>query len=491
MQSRREFILEGAAAWAALLSGRAFAAKPGAMDGPGRRLRVGVLSDIHISEFGRPDAEERPDHNAKTFIKALRWFDERKVDAVIISGDLTNHAFKDQFLAVGKAWRTVFPDGKGSDGRTVEKFFICGNHDWEGWKYGKKGEKRYPNRKELAKHIFPTHENEFWGEAFDEPYEPIPCREIKGYWFLGAHWPYHSGDKVAEAIGACAAKAGTKPFFYLQHPHVTGSVFGGSAAKSGGAAAALEKCPNAIAITGHSHYSITDERSIWQGAYTALNAGSLRYVSTPSGRENSGPKRNSGFKAMPHLKPNDCRQGMLMDVYDDRIVFARREFVSGGEPLGPDWVVPLAGTKRPYEYSPRAAASKAPEFPEGAKVKVSNPAPGKTRDGKDVEQVTIEFPQTLPSAAGRDRVFDYRVELKVAYGRAMVWETNAVRRFMADGFCQPEDRMPKTMRCVMNATEIPRETNLLFEVRAANCFGVMSKPLVSDVIRFKGVVVKW
>ena len=174
MQSRREFILEGAAAWAALLSGRAFAAKPGTMDGPGRRLRVGVLSDIHISEFGRPDAEEMPDHNAKTFIKALRWFDERKVDAVIISGDLTNHAFKDQFLAVGKAWRTVFPDGKGSDGRTVEKFFICGNHDWEGWKYGKKGEKRYPNRKELAKHIFPTHENEFWGEAFDEPYEPIP-----------------------------------------------------------------------------------------------------------------------------------------------------------------------------------------------------------------------------------------------------------------------------------------------------------------------------
>ena len=51
--------------------------------------------------------------------------------------------------------------------------------------------------------------------------------------------------------------------------------------------------------------------------------------------------------------------------------------------------------------------------------------------------------------------------------------------------------MPETMKCVMNATEIPREANLSFEVKALNCFGVASDPISSGTVRFKGVVVKW
>ena len=70
-------------------------------------------------------------------------------------------------------------------------------------------------------------------------------------------------------------------------------------------------------------------------------------------------------------------------------------------------------------------------------------------------------------------------------------ETYLVRRFMADGFCRPESLVPKTMRCVLNATEIPKEVSLSFEVRAANSFGVLSEPIFSGPVRFKGVVIKW
>ena len=62
---------------------------------------------------------------------------------------------------------------------------------------------------------------------------------------------------------------------------------------------------------------------------------------------------------------------------------------------------------------------------------------------------------------------------------------------MADGFCKPESQVPETMTCVMNATEIPRETDLSFEVKALNCFGVASEPIGSGSVRFKGVVVRW
>ena len=490
MTSRRGFILEGAAAWAALLSGHAFAVVPGALDGGGLRLRVGVLSDIHISRFDPDAADEIGAPNAKTFIRALRWFDEKKVDAVIISGDLTNHAFEEEFMAVGDAWRMVFPGDRAKDGRKVAKFFICGNHDWEGWKYSKFGVKRHPDEAELRKHIFTYNCAAFWSKAFDEPYVKYPHIEVKGYQFVGAHWPYHKQQGVKKAIAACAKRADGKPFFYLQHPHVAGTVFSDSGASDAASesATALNRHPNAVAVTGHSHRSLTDERSIWQGTYTALNAACLRYISPPSGRENSGPKRNSGYKAMPNYKVFDCRQGMLMDVYDDRIVFARRDFISG-LPLGPDWVVPLSA-ERPMAYKTRAAASKAPVFPDGAKVSVGTPAPGKTRDGASVEQVTLEFPQAEGSGSGHDRVYDYRVEMKISCSDLRD-ETYLVRRFMADGFCRPESLVPKTMRCVLNVTEIPKEMNLSFEVRAANSFGVLSAPIVSGPVKFKGVVIKW
>ena len=47
-----------------------------------RRLRVGILSDIHV---------EGP-RKAALFEKSLRYFDAEKVDAVLIAGDLTVHS---------------------------------------------------------------------------------------------------------------------------------------------------------------------------------------------------------------------------------------------------------------------------------------------------------------------------------------------------------------------------------------------------------------
>lgn len=41
-------------------------------------LRVGILSDIHVTS----------DADASFFEKALRYFDARKVDAVLVTGDL-------------------------------------------------------------------------------------------------------------------------------------------------------------------------------------------------------------------------------------------------------------------------------------------------------------------------------------------------------------------------------------------------------------------
>ena len=90
-------------------------------------------------------------------------------------------AFEEEFMAVGDAWRRVFPGGKGAGGRKVQKLFICGNHDWEGWKYGKYGVKKGPDAAELKRRIFTYNREDFWRKAFDEDFTEYPAIEVNGY----------------------------------------------------------------------------------------------------------------------------------------------------------------------------------------------------------------------------------------------------------------------------------------------------------------------
>ena len=47
----------------------------------------------------------------------------------------------------------------------------------------------------------------------------------------------------------------------------------------------MSKYPNAVIFSGHSHYSILDERSIWQGDYTVLSTQSLSYTELEAGKD--------------------------------------------------------------------------------------------------------------------------------------------------------------------------------------------------------------
>ena len=41
--------------------------------------------------------------------------------------------YVEELEAVAEAWYRVFPNDRAPDGRTVEKVFVYGNHDWQGW----------------------------------------------------------------------------------------------------------------------------------------------------------------------------------------------------------------------------------------------------------------------------------------------------------------------------------------------------------------------
>ena len=498
--SRRRFIGSAAAFGA-------FAGSPllrlSAAYAPGRRpnMTFGVVSDIHVRIA--PDGNGmRTSHDCSAFVRALEWFREQKVDAVMVAGDLADTGLVKELEAVAAAWRKVFPDDKMPDGRRVERIFITGNHDWDAYTYdgGVFVKKLYPDEAERKRNLICTDLKGCWERIMQEPYVPIYRKDVKGYSFVGAHWQDESCHPKCETAFRHvpkwfaengAALDSSKPFFYCQHAHLQNTVYGSWAwgHDSGETTAALMKFPNAVAFSGHSHYILTDERSIWQGGFTSLGTASLRACTTPTdefpdtGYENAWGGQDA-FKTMPPL-PETNQQGMLVRVFDDCIAFSRRDF-SIGKMLGGDWVVPVPGVgarrEEPFSFAVRREKQNAPAFAPGTKLSVKKTSAA-SRGGRakvngvktmvpnePVDAVSLTFPQA--GAVHDMRPFFYEATFEHDGGAV-------VRRVLAQRICLPEDEYwssePETM--TVRFDQLP-PLPFKVEVRAVSALGAKSSPIV-------------
>lgn len=474
-QTRRSFIGHGAAAFmvAAGMGHRAF----GTM-GP-ERLRFGVLSDIHIT---------RGKDTCDFFEKALKYFREQKVDAVLIAGDMADSGLARQLRLVGDTWRRVFPGNKRPDGGHVEKVFVTGNHDVDGWRYGPAKQMGITKEKN-ADEILALHMAESWKHIFDEDYAPMYVKTVKGYKFVGVHYDTHGGYHKKGAIAAFLSRhrdelAGAKPFFYTQHFHPKGTcsapwTWGQDAGYS---TAALSAFPNAVAFTGHSHTPLTDDRTLWRGAFTSVGTASLRYLIPFGGRENSCVfgEKDLGTQQMERLNGHDAQHGQLVTVYDDRMILERRDFAND-LPAGPDWVVPLPA--HASSFVERAKDVPVPEFADDAKVTISR-RKGTNRAKKETEQLVVSFPNVKGLANGA-RAFDFQVTVEAEdVDRSKIWMT---KRVYSPHYYWAAEKDDETVTCVFACAELPapnkvsveRGRRFRFAVSPANCFGAHGKPVRS------------
>ena len=489
--NRREFVksLATFTAWGAFGGSRFAAASQFVLAGA-PRLKFGVISDIHITHFGAAEDIARKG-NALTFVRTLEWFRSQDVDAVAIAGDMADRGLGENLMAVSQAWYSVFPDDKYPDGRPIEKVFVTGNHDSLGAPRG------YADDAELSKQIIQADIVGWWDKAFHEPYTPIYAKKIKGYTFIGAHWDgCNVGNRCHGAdfglVKDFMEKNGrgidpVLPFFYVQHAHPKDTCYGSWAwgRDNGAVTKTLSAYPNAIAFSGHSHYSLTDERSIWQGAFTSVGTSSLSYSCAPFeshppfGYENAGANGKdsraiNANKLMAAINGDDCRQGMLWSVYDGFIVVKRREFLSGLD-LGPDWVMPLpAAEARPFAFAEHAKKLRAPEFEKGAALKVSE-TKAKTRGMKGVPSVEknafkVVAPPVVPD--DKARLFELEFTAKAADGKS------AMKTVLADGF-NHSLKHPKAKSqqfCVFAKDELG-EGEIAFSVTPINSLGTKGKTI--------------
>ena len=466
--TRKNFLI-GSMAVAAAGARRMFAAPAGTVCGT-PRLKLAVLSDIHV----------RNESSQKVFVKALEWYRAQGVDAVLVAGDMADQGLVSQLQLVADAWFKVFPDNKTPEGRPVVQLLEYGNHDVANWM-----EKNYPDPEERARSLIKFDPKGCWERAFHEEYTPVFSKTVKGITFVGAHWPGIGG------LGGWLAANGGRldpslPFFYFQHSHPKDTCYGAWAwgHDDGASTKALSPYANAIAFSGHSHYTLTDERSVWQGAFTSIGTSSLSYTSLDYNfRENAAGngygRQEKRQRQMSRLSTGDGKQGMLLTICDDHIRIERREF-TWGESLGDDWILPIGkAAEKPYAYAKRIPARVAPEFPADAAVKVALLPPKAEKDKpapKEPTQVEVSFPSA--ETRGKCRVFEYEVQAVVVEDDVEM--VAATRRALAPDFHLPASRAGKAGSCVFALAELPRGVHLRFDVVPVECFGKKGRAIRSD-----------
>ena len=462
--NRRDFLLSSGAAFliAGCRPGEAF----GAPD-----LKFGVVSDIHVTT----------PKSCRMFERALRQFKRAGVDAVVVPGDLTDWGIKTSLGYVKKTWETVF------DGTDVVPLFCTGNHDFDGWHYADMAVEMHANGysedDRLNDKGKPEQLAKGWEEVFGTKFEWVRCRTVKGYDFVSAEYEPKGSTRLAAWMKDNAARFnGEKPFFFFQHLQIKGTTAdSGGWADNGTTKPILDVFPNCVAFTGHAHRPFIDERQIWQGEFTAIGCPSLSYACYPSSvqHENGrGDRAGKSTQAMPIIPSRrDLRggQGYVVNVWTDKIVVERND-IEEGEVGAPAWVVPLPVAKdRPYAAGRRDALEPVPQFPDGAALDVET-RNTENRAGNWVIVMNCEFPSAVMPDG--HRVFDYEIRAVPKDGSEPL-----VKYFYSPAYAKMAKFEPKRQRFWFDVAELPQGKEYVVEVRARNCFGKASTPLVSGIWR--------
>ena len=421
--TRREFVKDSLTALGFLaLPGTPLFAAPGGWK-PKKKpnLVLGILSDTHL--MVEWDGVSLYRSMTLDYIRnAFRLFKARGIDAFLHLGDASHRGGVREWEFHTEVFDSVF--GRRN---APPKIFVVGNHEL----YGDDGHHIrgvYPDPKVWKERAICADIARHYQAVWGEPYSEFFHREVKGYHFFCRHWvddhveqkALHEdafADYILSKAGDCSLR-GTKPFFILSHRRHHGNF-----------CKALREFPNAIGFVGHWHHSNADWKSIYYewgtsgGYFPNVALGSCRY----DGGCGIAPPGDIILPEDPvSFRSTDLpsRQAMIVNVYDDMVVFERHEVAQGGK-LGADWVLPLGGLKprpAPHPFS-RAELKKVigtPQFGKKAKlsvVRTSTVLPDPSDPEKRPPKPDSNAPKTacvrvkIPMADGNPncRVFAYNV----------------------------------------------------------------------------------
>ena len=468
--SRREF-LKGTGAFAgfaALAGCPVFAAPAGGKPPKKPNLVFGILTDTHY----------RVEWNGVTLWRgmsldyvrnAFKLFKARNIDAFLHLGDAAHRAADREI----EFHRELFEEVFGKSGSPA-KLLVPGNHEW--FDCRDMHQKIWAN--DWQNHSLMCNFPRLWGRAWGVKFEEMWHKEINGYHFFGRDWNVDEmkfADFILSQSDACSLK-GKKPFFILSHRR-----------HHFGFCHALREYPNAVAFFGHWHQSNADWKSIYfdkfGGFFPSIECGACRFDGGNSLDANEsvlkeqwgkGGEEDGNKEQDWHSNKVQSRQAMVVNIYDDFVVFERHEVGLGGK-LGPDWVLPLKWRektdangepfKHPFSRDMLTRRIGAPEFAAKAVFEVKENAVSK--------RLCMKIP--LADGNEKSRVFAYDVVVigddpKNKLFKSVYFEGCNL------GIGHEPDHGVTTLE--IPKSELPEGKKLTIAVRPISSLGTKGKPLV-------------
>jgi len=334
-------------------------------------LRVGIVSDTQ----SYPGIDT--DYGQKNLQSALTFLKDKNIDALIYAGDISDNGNEVVYQEYHQIMERVF--GKNQP----ETITIMGNHDY--WK----------------KDTEPLQAQRTFCEGMRIP-SINTHKVVKGYDFIGLSpeagecngvYGNASGEFLHKAMFEAEQRDPNKPVFITTHQHALNTVYGSDGWGHSFITENLADYENAVHFSGHSHYALEDERSIYQKDFTAIGTSSLNYCELEGGRVNGSVPPDA----------SKCVQFIYMEVFDDHIDFHRYNLI-GEREIKPDalWRVELPLAKESFVYTDaRAKHRSAPQFASDAQVAA-------TVDATPFKAVNVSF----NAATHDDFVHSYAITLQ-------------------------------------------------------------------------------
>lgn len=381
--------------------------------------RFAVMSDVHLGGSGSTEKVPRAFRN---LIKP-----EPDLDAIFICGDLTDYGLENQYEQLAEILndRSVVPEH-------IPVYLMMGNHD----NYGDQSAELY---KRLGQ---PLHQ----------------YITIKGYPFItiSTRGTANSGTSnhdeeayafLEEKLAEAARDFPGKPIFVFDHYPAANTVYGSDNWGNPRLYEIMKPYPQVIAFSGHSHFPLSDPRSIYQKDFTSINDGNISYSEVNPGEVSEGI-HPAGY--------DEVNEAVIVKVDEDSNVEVVRWNTANDQGIEPNWNILAPHDGQHFLYANRTGGEK-PFFEDEVSVKVSDVT---------TDQCKVTFGQ----AKDDENVHHYLIEI---VQDNMVVASNKV----FSGFYLL-DRMPAELSVVLKG--IPSNVVLKARVTAFDSFDNASEPLYSN-----------
>ncbi len=276
-----------------------------------------VISD---TQLGRAEGD------TERFDEAMNQLNQLapKQDAFIFIGDLTSHGYESEY----DTWSSIFNKQVQPQ---AEQLIGIGNHEYN---YNgltpEESQQRFFDKTGMESLYY--HKN-------IKGYDFIMMGEERGYFYSKEQVQWLE-DQLKQSI----QRDPNKPIFVFLHHGIKNTTYGTEDwyienDNQKLLRETLKKYPQIVLMAGHTHYPVSDPRSIYQEDYTAVNSGSISYIWTEKGY------------LQGEVPETEVSNGLLVKVYDNEVVIKRRNF-TGERWVQDPWVIETpVKSKEDFKYT--------------------------------------------------------------------------------------------------------------------------------------------